>query len=102
MLFGFGGKEGGRDSTCSWIWLFVRLLLLLEGTMIEGLVKPLRKRSHTFDGPTPEELPIFQKEIRRQLEDERAAQEADRSEKLSEVSVLKQRNTDWWRPFPLF
>mmetsp|Transcript_6364 Transcript_6364/g.27093 ORF Transcript_6364/g.27093 Transcript_6364/m.27093 type:complete len:168 (-) Transcript_6364:2638-3141(-) len=52
--------------------------------MIEGLVKPLRKRSHTFDGPTPEELPIFQKEIRRQLEDERAAQEADRSEKLSE------------------
>jgi len=52
--------------------------------MIEGLVKPLRKRSHTFDGPTPEELPIFRKEIQRQLEDERAAQEADRSEKLPE------------------
>ncbi|KAJ8902352.1 hypothetical protein NDN08_006759 [Rhodosorus marinus] len=52
--------------------------------MIEGLVKPLRKRSHTFDGPTPEELPIFQKEIQRQLEDEKAAQQADRTEKASE------------------
>lgn len=39
--------------------------------MNDVLPKALRKRTHTFDGPTAEELPIFKRKVLKQLQGER-------------------------------